>query len=99
MSVYIKGNFNSVYKYINKTVKKMKYNVIKENCAWLCINILLNSSIPLSQKQKLENLQYRYELKHIRISKYTLFGMWCIVKTPNTLIPSLVHFQIASIFY
>ena len=76
----------------------MKYNLLKENCSWLCIEILKNSSISSSKKQKLENLQYHYALRYVSISKYTMFGMWSPVKVSNTLVPSAVHKRIASIF-
>ena len=97
-SVYIRGDFTSTYSYVNNTVKRMKYNLLKENCSWLCIEILRNSSISSSKKQKLENLQYRYTFKYVRISKYTMTGMWRLVKISNTLIPSTVHKRIVSIF-
>ena len=97
-SVYIRGDFTSTYRYVNNTVKRMKYNLLKENCSWLCIEILRNSSISSSKKQKLENLQYRYTFKYVRISKYTMTGMWRLVKISNTLIPSTVHKRIVSIF-
>ena len=97
-SVYIRGDFTSTYRYVNNTVKRMKYNLLKENCSWLCIEILRNSSICSSKKQKLENLQYRYTFKYVRISKYTMTGMWRLVKISNTLIPSTVHKRIVSIF-
>ena len=93
--VYIKGNFNSAYEYIRDVVKKMKYNVIKENCAWLCIEVLQQGRISKIQNTLLENLQYTKKYVRIRI-------LWKYVtvyrKVANVIVPSKVHSQIYCIF-
>ena len=95
-SVKIKGNFSSSYNYVNNTVKKMKYNLLKENCSWACIEILKHSSISICKKRKLENLQYRY--MSMRIYRFGIISMFKRVKVPNVIVPSIIHNKIVSIF-
>ncbi len=93
--VYIEGDFNAAYKYVTKVVKKMKYNVIKENCAWLCIEVLQQGKISQIQNILLENLQYAKTNVRIRV-------LWRYVtisrKSANIIVPSKVHSQIYFIF-
>ena len=94
-SIYIKGDFSSAYKYVTKTVKKMKYNVAKENCAWLCIEVLQKGKITDLQYDLLENLQYS-----TRTIGFRLFKRYLTIskKLPNIIVPSKVHSKIYTIF-
>ena len=94
-SFRIKGDFNATYKYINNYVKKKKYNIAKENCAWMCIEVLKVGGITNDQFSELLNIQYRT----FRFRYWTFRGWKTKTYTyANVLVPSVVHNKVCTIF-
>jgi len=94
-AIKINYNFYSLTSYIDQTVKKTKYNIHKENCAWMCIEVLKKGNIGNSNREKLNNIQYR--TVHIPM-RYGCFFYTKTKKVANILVPAVVHGRIASIF-
>ena len=94
-SFRIKGNFNSAYNYIKNSVKYKKYNIAKENCAWMCIEVLKVGGITNDQFSELLNIQYRT----FRFRYWTFRGWKTKTYTyANVLVPSVVHNKVCTIF-